>query len=117
MPPILIVAPESDVFDTSICGGCLQASSLISMGLAAAAVAWLKPGNYSGMVFDFDQISRGAAAREAAAPFGLPVMVHIGQSFSPIRAILLLLKRGDIVTHMYAPPPNPTWPIGASRGY
>jgi dihydroorotase len=45
-------------------------------------------------------------AQEAAAPFRLPVMIHIGQSYSPMRAILPLLKRGDIVTHMYAPAPN-----------
>ena len=45
-------------------------------------------------------------AQAAAAPFGLPVMIHVGQSYSPMRAILPLLKRGDIVTHMYAPPPN-----------
>jgi dihydroorotase len=45
-------------------------------------------------------------AQEAAAPFNLPVMIHMGQSFSPMRAILALLKRGDIVTHMYAPAPN-----------
>ena len=42
-------------------------------------------------------------AQEAAAPFNLPVMIHVGQNFSPMRAILPLLKRGDIVTHMYAP--------------
>jgi dihydroorotase len=45
-------------------------------------------------------------AQAAAAPFNLPVMIHIGQSFSPLRSILALLKRGDIVTHMYAPAPN-----------
>jgi dihydroorotase len=45
-------------------------------------------------------------AQEAAAPFGIPVMIHVGQSVSPMRAILPLLKRGDIVTHMYAPAPN-----------
>jgi dihydroorotase len=45
-------------------------------------------------------------AQEAAAPFGLPVMIHVGQAVSQMRAILSLLKRGDIVTHMYAPPPN-----------
>jgi dihydroorotase len=45
-------------------------------------------------------------AQEAAAPFNLPVMIHIGQTFSPMRSILPLLKRGDIVTHMYAPAPN-----------
>jgi dihydroorotase len=45
-------------------------------------------------------------AQEAALPFNLPVMIHIGQTVSPMRAILPLLKRGDIVTHMYAPAPN-----------
>src|SRR6202171_4663105 len=45
-------------------------------------------------------------AQEAAAPFNLPVMIHIGQTVSPMRPILPLLKRGDIVTHMYAPAPN-----------
>jgi dihydroorotase len=45
-------------------------------------------------------------AQEAAAPFNLPVMIHVGQNYSPLRAILPLLKRGDIVTHMYAPAPN-----------
>jgi dihydroorotase len=45
-------------------------------------------------------------AQEAARPFDLPVMIHVGQNHSPLRAILPLLKRGDIVTHMYAPPPN-----------
>jgi dihydroorotase len=42
-------------------------------------------------------------AQEAAAPFNLPVMIHVGQNYSPMRAILALLKRGDIVTHIYAP--------------
>ena len=45
-------------------------------------------------------------AQEAAAPFDLPVMAHVGQNYSPMRTILPLLKRGDIVTHVYAPPPN-----------
>jgi dihydroorotase len=45
-------------------------------------------------------------AQEAAAPFNLPVMIHIGQSVSPLPKILDLLKRGDIVTHMYAPAPH-----------
>ncbi|MGH9219965.1 MAG: amidohydrolase family protein [Vicinamibacterales bacterium] len=45
-------------------------------------------------------------AQEAAAPFSLPVMIHVGQNYSPMRAILPLLKRGDIVTHLYAPGAN-----------
>jgi dihydroorotase len=33
-------------------------------------------------------------------------MLHVGQTVSPLSAILALLKPGDIVTHIYAPPPN-----------
>src|SRR5262249_20952254 len=36
----------------------------------------------------------------------LPVMIHMGQTVSPVPRDLALLKRGDIVTHMYAPEPN-----------
>lgn len=46
-------------------------------------------------------------AQEVARPLGLPVMIHIGQSFSSVPQLLALLKSGDIVTHMYAFPPNP----------
>jgi dihydroorotase len=44
--------------------------------------------------------------RAQLAADGLPVMIHVGQNYSPMRTILPLLKRGDIVTHMYAPGPN-----------
>jgi dihydroorotase len=57
-------------------------------------------------VADANDLEALRRAQEAAAPFNLPVMIHIGQSHSPMRAILPLLKRGDIVTHMYAPAPN-----------
>jgi len=45
-------------------------------------------------------------AQEVAKAFNLPVMIHMGQSMSPLPKLLPLLKRGDIVTHMFAPPPN-----------
>jgi dihydroorotase len=47
-----------------------------------------------------------AHAQAAAEPFNLPVMIHLGQPDAPLPKILALLKRGDIVTHMYAPAPN-----------
>ncbi len=40
-------------------------------------------------------------AREAADAVGLPLMVHIGGTFSPLRDILALMKKGDIVTHSF----------------
>jgi dihydroorotase len=45
-------------------------------------------------------------AQEITRPLGLPVMIHIGQGFSAVPQLLALLKPGDIVTHMYAFPPN-----------
>jgi dihydroorotase len=45
-------------------------------------------------------------AQEVAVPLNLPVMIHMGQSYSSMPKILALLKRGDLVSHMYAPEPN-----------
>ena len=45
-------------------------------------------------------------AQSVARPLGVPVMIHMGQTESPLPDILAVLKSGDIVTHMYAPPPN-----------
>jgi len=45
-------------------------------------------------------------SQQVAEPFGLPVMIHMGQSASSLRELLPILKTGDIVTHMFAPPPN-----------
>ena len=45
-------------------------------------------------------------AQEVASSFGLPVMSHIGQTASPLPVLLDQMKPGDIVTHMFAPPPN-----------
>ena len=45
-------------------------------------------------------------AQEVATAFNLPVMIHMGQSRSPLPRLLDRLKPGDIVTHMFAPPPN-----------
>jgi len=52
---------------------------------------------------DFEVLRR---AQEVASSFHLPVMIHMGQTVSPLPRLLALLKPGDIVTHMFAPPPN-----------
>jgi dihydroorotase len=52
---------------------------------------------------DYEVLRR---AQAVATSFGLPVMIHMGQTISPFPKLVDLLKRGDIVTHMFAPPPN-----------
>ena len=42
-------------------------------------------------------------AQQVAAPLNIPVMIHIGDTASPLPQILALLRPGDIVTHLYAP--------------
>jgi dihydroorotase len=45
-------------------------------------------------------------AVEAATPSGIPIMIHVGDTASPLPEILKLLRPGDVVTHVYAPPPH-----------
>ena len=52
---------------------------------------------------DYEVLRR---AQEVASSFGLPVMIHMGQTITPLAKLFPLLKRGDVVTHMFAPPPN-----------
>ena len=52
---------------------------------------------------DFEVLRR---SQEVASSFNLPVMIHMGQTVSPLPRLIALLKPGDIVTHMFAPPPN-----------
>ena len=52
---------------------------------------------------DYEVLRR---SQEVASAFNLPVMIHMGQTVSPLSKLLPLLKRGDIVTHLFAPAPN-----------
>jgi dihydroorotase len=45
-------------------------------------------------------------AQEVATSFNLPLMIHMGQTMSPLGKLVDILKKGDIVTHLFAPPPN-----------
>jgi dihydroorotase len=47
---------------------------------------------------DFPALSM---AREAADAVGLPLMAHIGNTYSPLPKILAMLKPGDLITHSY----------------
>jgi dihydroorotase len=52
---------------------------------------------------DYEVLRR---AQAVVTSFNLPVMIHMGQTVSPLPKLMDLLKPGDIVTHMFAPPPN-----------
>ena len=52
---------------------------------------------------DLEALRRAQAIVE---PFRMRVMVHVGDTAAPMPAILALLKPGDIVTHVYSPPPH-----------
>jgi dihydroorotase len=52
---------------------------------------------------DYEVLRR---AQEVASAFKIPVMIHMGQTISPLSKLIPLLKPGDVVTHMFAPPPN-----------
>ena len=92
--------------------GELHDLNLVSVDLARGAIARHRDvvvgvkARLSESVGGSNDLEALRRAQEAAAPFNLPVMIHVGQNYSPIRAILPLLKRGDVVTHLYAPPPN-----------
>jgi dihydroorotase len=80
---------------------------------AARRVAEAHPGVIVGIKARLSRTAAGAhdldairRAHQITVPLGLTLMVHIGQTVSPLPAILALLRPGDIVTHMYAPAPN-----------
>ena len=52
---------------------------------------------------DLDVLRRAA---EVAGPLKIPVMIHMGDTAHPLPEVLVLLKPGDIVTHVYAPTPH-----------
>jgi dihydroorotase len=52
---------------------------------------------------DYETLRR---AEEASRPFNVPVMIHIGNTFTPLGKLLDLLKPGDIVSHIWVPGPH-----------
>jgi dihydroorotase len=42
-----------------------------------------------------------AIAREAADAVKLPLMIHIGDTHTPLRDLLAMLRKGDVVTHTF----------------
>lgn len=47
---------------------------------------------------DYEGMKRARAAADEA---GLPLMIHIGGSYTPLEQFLALMKKGDVVTHSF----------------
>lgn len=52
---------------------------------------------------DLEGMRRGRAAADEA---GLPIMIHIGGSYTPLNEFLALMKKGDVVTHSFNSHPH-----------
>ena len=96
------VAPGGELHDINLANVALAQGAIARHRDVVVGVKARLSNNVAG-ANDLEALRR---AQEAAAPFKLPVMIHVGQNYSPMRAILALLKRGDIVTHLYAPGMN-----------
>src|SRR5450631_2046358 len=97
-----VIAPGGELHDINSANVALAQGAIARNRDVVVGVKARLSNNVAG-ANDLEALRR---AQEAAAPFNLPVMIHVGQNYSPLRAILALLKRGDIVTHMYAPGMN-----------
>jgi dihydroorotase len=79
----------------------------------AARVARENPDLIVGLKIRFSQQYTGAndlegmkRARAAADEANLPLMIHIGGSYSPVQDFLALMKKGDVVTHSFNSHPH-----------
>ena len=96
------VIDEGDLMDFSLADVALAREAILRHRDVVIGVKARLSRNVVGE-HDLEALRR---AQEITRPLGLPVMIHIGQGFSTIPQLLALLKPGDIVTHMYAFPPN-----------
>jgi dihydroorotase len=97
-----VIAPGGELHDINAANVALAQAAIARNRDVVVGVKARLSDNVAG-ANDLEALRR---AQEAAAPFNLPVMIHVGQNFSPLRAVFALLKRGDIVTHIYAPGKN-----------
>jgi dihydroorotase len=96
------VIDEGDLMDLSLADVALARAAIMRHRDVVIGVKARLSRNVAGER-DLEALRR---AQEVTRPLGLPVMIHIGQTFSSVPQLLALLKPGDIVTHMYAFPPN-----------
>src|SRR5712672_2307215 len=88
-----------DLADVALARAAINRHRDMIVGIKAR----MEKGAWGGADGDLRALARAQAMAEG---FNLPVMIHLGQPDAPLSKILALLKRGDIVTHMYAPAPN-----------
>jgi len=96
------ILPEGDTMDLSRADAAAAREAIARNREMIAGVKARLSRDVAG-ANDFEVLKR---AQEAASPFNVPVMIHMGQTVSPLSKLFPLLKPGDIVTHMFAPPPN-----------
>jgi dihydroorotase len=96
------ILPEGDTMDINRADVGLAREAIMRNRDIIAGVKARLSRDVAGMN-DYEVLRR---AQEAATSFNLPVMIHMGQTISPLSKLFPLLKRGDVVTHMFAPPPN-----------
>jgi dihydroorotase len=97
-----VIAPGGELHDINMANMAMARAAIIRNRDVVVGVKARLSDNVAGPN-DLEALRR---AQEVATSFNLPVMIHVGQNYSPLRAILALLKRGDIITHIYAPGMN-----------
>jgi dihydroorotase len=96
------ILPEGDTMDINRADVAAAREAIMRNRDMIAGVKARLSRDVAGMN-DYEVLRR---AQEVATSFNLPVMIHMGQTISPLSKLFPLLKRGDVVTHMFAPPPN-----------
>jgi dihydroorotase len=97
-----VVAPTGELHDINAANVAMAQAAVARNRDVVVGVKARLSDNVAG-ANDLEALRR---AQEVATSFNLPVMIHIGQNYSPLRSILALLKRGDIITHIYSPGKN-----------
>jgi dihydroorotase len=96
------IIPEGDTMDIKRADAAAAREAIMLNRDFIAGVKARLSRDVAGMN-DYEVLRR---AQEVATSFNLPVMIHMGQTITPLSKLFPLLKRGDVVTHMFAPPPN-----------
>jgi dihydroorotase len=96
------ILTEGDTMDLALADVAAAKSAIAANRDFVVGVKARLSGNVAG-ANDYEVLRR---SQEVARSFNVPVMIHMGQTMSPLQKLLPLLKRGDVVTHMFAPPPN-----------